>query len=40
MVNAGKSARFANIKDLATRKLTQLDAATSVAFMKMPRAMT
>jgi proteic killer suppression protein len=32
----GKSARFANIKDVAVRKLTQLDAAPSLVFMKMP----
>ena len=32
----GKNARFANIRDVAIRKLTQLDAAPSVGFMKMP----
>jgi len=32
----GKSARFANIKDVAVRKLTQLDAATTLGFMRMP----
>lgn len=31
----GKSARFANIRDVAVRKLTQLDAATSLGFMRM-----
>ncbi|HEY8905063.1 MAG TPA: plasmid maintenance system killer protein, partial [Rhodoferax sp.] len=32
----GKSARFANIKKVAERKLAQLDAAPSVNFMKAP----
>lgn len=32
----GKSAKFANIRDVAIRKLTQLDAAPSLRFMKMP----
>jgi proteic killer suppression protein len=32
----GKSARFANIRDVAVRKLTQLDAATTLGFMRMP----
>ncbi len=32
----GKSARFANIKKVAERKLVQLDAAPSVNFMKAP----
>ncbi len=32
----GKCARFANIKAAATRKLTLLDAATTVGFMKSP----
>ena len=32
----GRNARFANIRDVAIRKLTQLDAAPSVGFMKMP----
>jgi len=32
----GKSARFANIKKVAERKLAQLDAAPSVLFMKAP----
>jgi proteic killer suppression protein len=32
----GKCARFANIKDVATRKLTQLEAAPSLSFMRSP----
>lgn len=32
----GKSRRFANIKNVAERKLAQLDAAPSVNFMKVP----
>lgn len=32
----GKSRRFANIKDVAERKLTQLAAATTLAFLKSP----
>lgn len=36
LFTTGKNARFANIKDAAMRKLTQLDAAPSVGFMKMP----
>jgi proteic killer suppression protein len=32
----GKSARFANIKKVAERKLAQLDAAPSLNFMKAP----
>ncbi len=32
----GRCARLANIKDVAIRKLTQLDAAPSLGFMKMP----
>jgi toxin HigB-1 len=33
---SGKSARFANIKKVAERKLAQLDAAPSINFMKAP----
>jgi toxin HigB-1 len=33
---SGKSARFANIKKVAERKLAQLDAAPSTNFMKAP----
>ena len=36
LFTTGKSARFANIRDVATRKLTQLDAAPSLGFMKSP----
>jgi proteic killer suppression protein len=36
LFTTGKSARFANIRPAATRKLTQLDAAPSLVFMKMP----
>ena len=36
LFTTGKSARFANIKDVATRKLTQLHAASTVGFMGMP----
>lgn len=36
LFTAGKNARFANIKDAATRKLTQLDSAPSLGFMKLP----
>lgn len=32
----GKSARFANIRVVAMRKLTQLDAAPSLGFLRMP----
>jgi proteic killer suppression protein len=32
----GKSARFANIGQVAERKLTQLDAAPSLSFMRSP----
>jgi toxin HigB-1 len=32
----GKSARFANIRQVVERKLAQLDAAPSVNFMKAP----
>lgn len=36
LFTTGKSAKFANIKKVAERKLTQLDAAPSVAFMGSP----
>lgn len=36
LFETGKSARFANIKKVAERKLVQLDAAPSVNFMKAP----
>lgn len=36
LFTTGKCARFANIKKVAERKLTQLDAAPSVAFMGSP----
>jgi toxin HigB-1 len=36
LFTTGKKARFANIRDVAIRKLTQLDAAPTVVFMKMP----
>ena len=36
LFKTGKSARFANIKKVAERKLTQLDAAPSVNFMRAP----
>ncbi len=36
LFETGKSARFANIKKVAERKLAQLDAAPSVNFMKSP----
>ena len=32
----GKNARFANIKEVAVRKLTQLEAAPTLNFMRMP----
>lgn len=32
----GKSKRFANIRDVAVRRLTQLDSAPSINFMKVP----
>jgi proteic killer suppression protein len=32
----GKNARFANIREVATRKLTQLEAAPTLNFMQMP----
>lgn len=36
LFETGKSVRFANIKKVAERKLAQLDAAPSLAFMKAP----
>ena len=36
LFESGKSARFANIKKVAERKLVQLDAAPSLNFMKAP----
>ena len=36
LFTTGKSARFANIKKVAERKLAQLDAAPSLLFMKAP----
>ena len=36
LFTTGKSARFANIKKVAERKLVHLDAAPSVLFMKAP----
>jgi len=36
LFTAGKSARFANIKKVVERKLTQLDAAPTVEFMRAP----
>ncbi|MDP2369180.1 type II toxin-antitoxin system RelE/ParE family toxin [Rhodoferax sp.] len=36
LFETGKSARFANIKKVAERKLAQLDAAPSLNFMKAP----
>jgi len=36
LFTTGKSARFANIKKVAERKLAQLDAAPSLNFMKAP----
>ncbi len=36
LFTTGKSARFANIKKTAERKLAQLDAAPSLNFMKAP----
>jgi proteic killer suppression protein len=32
----GRSARFANIKDVAVRKLAQLNAAPTIGFLSMP----
>jgi len=36
LFTTGRSARFANIKKVAERKLTQLDAASTVEFMRAP----
>ena len=36
LFTTSKSARFANIKAVAERKLSQLDAATTLNFMKSP----
>jgi proteic killer suppression protein len=36
LFRSGKNARFANIKDVATRKLTQLNAAPTIGFLRMP----
>jgi len=36
LFETGRSARFANIKKVAERKLAQLDAAPSLNFMKVP----
>jgi len=36
LFTTGRSARFANIKKVAERKLAQLDAAPSLSFMKAP----
>ena len=36
LFTTGKSARFANIRNVAERKLAQLDAAPSLNFMKVP----
>ena len=36
LFTTGKCARFANIKDVAMRKLSQLDDATTIGFMGMP----
>jgi proteic killer suppression protein len=36
LFETGKSARFANVKKAAERKLAQLDAAPSLNFMKTP----
>jgi toxin HigB-1 len=36
LFTSGRSARFANIKKVAERKLAQLDAAPSLNFMKVP----
>ncbi|MDQ2822604.1 MAG: type II toxin-antitoxin system RelE/ParE family toxin [Pseudomonadota bacterium] len=36
LFTTGKNRRFVNIKSVAERKLTQLDAAPSVNFMKAP----
>jgi proteic killer suppression protein len=36
LFTTGKCARFANIRDVAIRKLTMLDAAPTLGFMRMP----
>ncbi len=36
LFETGKSRRFANIKDVAERKLTQLAAATTLEFLRSP----
>lgn len=36
LFETGKSARFANIKSVAERKLAQLDAAPTLNFMRVP----
>ncbi len=36
LFTTGKSRRFANIKDVAIRKLAQLDAAPTLTFLQMP----
>ena len=36
LFETGRSARFANIKKVAERKLAQLDAAPSLSFLKAP----
>jgi proteic killer suppression protein len=36
LFTSGKNARFANIKDVATRKLTQLNASPTIGFLRMP----
>jgi proteic killer suppression protein len=36
LFETGKSARFANIKEVAVRKLTQLNAAPTLGFLRMP----
>jgi proteic killer suppression protein len=36
LFTTGKCARFANIRDVATRKLQQLDSAPTLGFMRLP----
>ena len=36
LFTTGKARRFANIKEVAIRKLTQLDAAPTLLFLRMP----
>ncbi|HNE26868.1 MAG TPA: type II toxin-antitoxin system RelE/ParE family toxin [Pseudomonadales bacterium] len=36
LYETGKCRRWANIKSIATRKLTQLDSATTLAFLRSP----